>query len=121
MPKSAPVRCCDKNFRRLLAVQSDITLAQIVAPHVSRFGVPTKVITVCSMVAGQVLTVESGAALEAGVIDALPYIDGITSDDRQQAEELIEEEVSTFRRACRPVAVTAPAGGRVKLPCNVFS
>lgn len=45
------------------------------------------------MVAGQVLTVESGAALEAGVIDALPYIDGITSDDRQQAEELIEEEL----------------------------
>lgn len=51
------------------------------------------------------LKLESGAVLEAGIIDALPYIDGITNDDRHQAEELITEEV-TFCYAsavtCRP-------------------
>ena len=40
------------------------------------------------------LKLESGVALEAGIIDALPYIDGITNDDRHQAEELIKEEVT---------------------------
>jgi len=45
------------------------------------------------MASKQALTLESGAAQEAGVIDALPYIDGITADDRHQAEELIKEEV----------------------------
>lgn len=51
------------------------------------------------------LKLESGAALEASIIDALPYIDGITNDDRHQAEELIKDEV-TFCYAsaliCRP-------------------
>ncbi len=42
----------------------------------------------------QALTLESGAVQDAGVIDALPYIDGMTNDDRHQAEELIKEEVS---------------------------
>ena len=39
------------------------------------------------------LALESGAAGDASVVDALPYIDGITADDRYQAEELIKEEV----------------------------
>ena len=39
------------------------------------------------------LALESGAAEDASVVDALPYIDGITADDRYQAEELIKEEV----------------------------
>ena len=41
----------------------------------------------------QPLKLESGAAQEGGVIDALPYIDGITTEDRLQAEELVKEEV----------------------------
>ena len=41
------------------------------------------------------LALDSGAAEEASTIDALPYIDGITADDRHQAEELIKEEVCT--------------------------
>ena len=39
------------------------------------------------------LTLESSAAHEADIIDALPYIDGITAEERKQAEELITEEV----------------------------
>ena len=39
------------------------------------------------------LALESGAAEDASVVDALPYIDGITAEDRYQAEELIKEEV----------------------------
>ena len=39
------------------------------------------------------LVLDSGAAEDASVADALPYIDGITADDRYQAEELIKEEV----------------------------
>ena len=39
------------------------------------------------------LTLESSAAHEADIIDALPYIDGITAEERKQAEELISEEV----------------------------
>lgn len=46
------------------------------------------------------LALESGAAEDASVVDALPYIDGITADDRYQAEELIKEEV---RLATAPV------------------
>lgn len=44
------------------------------------------------------LKLESGAALEAGIIDALPYIDGITNDDRHQAEELIKEELTRSKK-----------------------
>ena len=64
MPKSAPVRCCDKNFRRLLAVQCGIVLAQIFAPHVSRFGLPTKVITVLQYGCGS--GVDSGVRRSSG-------------------------------------------------------
>lgn len=39
------------------------------------------------------LALESGAAEDASVVDALPYIDGITADERHQADELIKEEV----------------------------
>lgn len=39
------------------------------------------------------LALESGAAADASVVDALPYIDGTTADERYQAEELIKEEV----------------------------
>lgn len=39
------------------------------------------------------LALESDAATEASVVDALPYIDGTTADERFQAEELIKEEV----------------------------
>lgn len=39
------------------------------------------------------LALESGAAEDASVVDALPYIDGITADERYQADELIKEEV----------------------------
>lgn len=39
------------------------------------------------------LTLESSATQEAEAIDALPYIDGITAEERRQAEELINEEV----------------------------
>lgn len=45
------------------------------------------------MASKQALTLESGAVQDAGVIDALPYIDGMTNDDRHQAEELINEEL----------------------------
>ena len=44
------------------------------------------------MAASQALSLGSGAAEEAGVIDALSYIDGITSDERLQVDELIKEE-----------------------------
>ncbi|KAL3142986.1 hypothetical protein ABBQ38_003268 [Trebouxia sp. C0009 RCD-2024] len=39
------------------------------------------------------LALESGAAEDASVVDALPYIDGITADERYQADELIKEEL----------------------------
>lgn len=52
------------------------------------------------MASKQTLTLEAGAVQDAGVIDALPYIDGMTSDDRHQAEELIKEEVSLAVGLC---------------------
>lgn len=39
------------------------------------------------------LTLESSIAQEAEAVDALPYIDGITAEERRQAEELIKEEL----------------------------
>lgn len=39
------------------------------------------------------LSLESSIAQEAEAVDALPYIDGITAEERRQAEELIKEEV----------------------------
>ena len=40
------------------------------------------------------LTLESSAAQEADVNDALPYIDTISAEESRQANELINEEVT---------------------------
>lgn len=47
------------------------------------------------------LTLESSAAQEADVVDALPYIDGITAEERKQAEELINQEVTLIQPRLR--------------------
>lgn len=52
------------------------------------------------------LTLESSAAQEADVVDALPYIDGITADERKQAEELINQEVTLIQPHLRSYPTT---------------
>lgn len=54
------------------------------------------------------LTLESSIAQEAEAVDALPYIDGITAEERRQAEELIKEEVRLELPECCAIFQSIP-------------
>lgn len=61
------------------------------------------------MAAKQALSLDSGLAQEAGVIDALSYIDNITKAERSEADELIKEELRrSNKRPSDYLATLAP-------------
>jgi hypothetical protein len=78
------------------------------------------------MASDQVLAIESGAHAEKtgwrrnqDLIDALPYVDGLTPQEKQAVDALIEEEVRTMYQS-ESIAMH-PTTRRVPVSFHVFS